>query len=757
MKKVDYQKLFNELSVDVRGRLNSTTTSDKIYDFGKSINLPDDKISLLAEAIGDVVMGVVKTDDLPLVLNVVVADAPSPHKVIAFAELMCREIKTGSYPTISERKSKLAREYFPPPSEPGVPTELRDGSPDMPKQSRDPLPNERALGFALDEDGTQHLKGVLNEDRDTHFYIVGASGSGKTKFMETIIEQDILGGVGFGVIDPHSDLTENTKGQLYRLKDAEFLRNRVIVIDPTDKERTICFNPLEKVEGVPIAAIANEVVDSFRKIWGESWGPRLEDLFKNSLIALIENDLTLAELPLFLTNAEVREKVLSKVEHPTCREYFERFNSLNPKERGERMESTLNKVDAFLLDYRVRDIFLSSKSSFNMREAMDNGKILLVKLDTGQLKSSGSLLGSLLLAKIQTTAFTRTDTPQSERVPFYLFIDEFQNFATENFIATLAEARKYRLALTLAHQNLAQLPSSLRASILSNCGLQTYFRISRADADILAKESLAAIYEKPVGWESYIQSLQELPRRICVVKNKIGGGVIKIETMESKPPHEKAQMSERDFMKAVREADIGGAYLRSRDEVRKEYQVRHDELIKQHEYESFREKKKTEDVNYEEIIKGGENDFVEFKSSIRWDYKQGGANKSIEYVIAKAISAFMNVRGGRLFVGVNDSGEIIGIEKDYALVHHKNKDGFLLQLTQIVSQYLGKEFHQYMSIKIIPIKGKEVCVVEVANSKIPVFLKNGGKEEFYIRASASSQPMSMREANEYIRTHFHRG
>lgn len=491
------------------------------------------------------------------------------------------------------RTNKFIRRNFPPPLELGVPTELRDGSPDTPKKSRDPLPNERALGFMLDEeDGTQHLKGILNEDRDTHLYIVGASGSGKTKFMENIIEQDIFCGVGFGVIDPHSDLTENTKGQLYRLKDAEFLRNRVIMIDPTDKERTICFNPLEKTEGVPIAAIANEVVDSFHKIWGESWGPRLEDLFKNTLIALIENDLTLVELPLFLTNFDVREKILAKVKHPTCRQYFERFNSLHAKERDERMESTLNKVDAFLSDDRVRDIFLSRKSSFNMREAMDNGKILLVKLDTGQLKGSGSLLGSLLLAKIQTTAFTRTDTPQSERVPFYLFIDEFQNFATESFISTLAEARKYRLALTLAHQNLTQLPPSLRASVLSNCGLQAYFRISRADADILAKESLAAIYEKPVGWEAYIQSLQELPRRTCVVKNKIGGGVIKIETMENKPPHERAGKPERDFMKAVHEADIGGAYLRPREEVRKEYQVRHDKLTKQHEYDSFREVKR---------------------------------------------------------------------------------------------------------------------------------------------------------------------
>ena len=161
-------------------------------------------------------------------------------------------------------------------------------------------------------------------------------------------------------------------------------------------------------------------------------------------------------------------------------------------------------------------------------------------------------------------------------------------------------------------------------------------------------------------------------------------------------------------------------------------------------------------VNYEEIIKGGENDYVEFKSSMRWDNKQGGGNKSIEYKIAKSISAFMNASGGRLFVGVDDSGEVSGIEKDFAIVPHNNKDGFLLQLTQIINRYLGKEFHQYISIKIIPIASKEVCVVEVAHSKIPVFLKNEGKEEFYIRASASSQPMSIREANEYIRTHFHR-
>ncbi|MEK7173379.1 MAG: DUF262 domain-containing protein [Patescibacteria group bacterium] len=160
-----------------------------------------------------------------------------------------------------------------------------------------------------------------------------------------------------------------------------------------------------------------------------------------------------------------------------------------------------------------------------------------------------------------------------------------------------------------------------------------------------------------------------------------------------------------------------------------------------------------EAINYEEIIKGRENDYTEFKSSLRWDYEQGNVNKLMEHIIAKTISAFMNSEGGKLLIGVSDAGEILGIEKDCATLKN-NKDGFLLQLTQVINQYLGKEFNQYANIKIIQIEGKEVCVVDVTNSAMPVFLKNADKEEFYIRASASSQPMSIREANEYIRTHW---
>src|SRR3990167_1901729 len=207
-------------------------------------------------------------------------------------------------------------------------------------------------------------------------------------------------------------------------------------------------------------------------------------------------------------------------------------------------------------------------------------------------KGSADLLGSLLLAKIQAAAFSRTDILESERNKFYFYIDEFQNFATESFISMLGEARKYRFALTLAHQNLAQLPATLRASILSNCGLQAYFRISRDDSNILAKESLASIYNDPPGWERYIQALQELPRRGCVIKNKIDGGVIAVRTLNLPSPHEVAEMDEKDFTEKVSACGIGKNYLCERKKIEDEYQARRDKLPGADESESFREPKR---------------------------------------------------------------------------------------------------------------------------------------------------------------------
>jgi hypothetical protein len=171
-------------------------------------------------------------------------------------------------------------------------------------------------------------------------------------------------------------------------------------------------------------------------------------------------------------------------------------------------------------------------------------------------------------------AFARSDTLQSERRLFHLYIDEFQNFATDSFIETLAEARKYRLALVLAHQNLAQLPYDLQASIFTNCGLQAYFRLSRQDSQIMAKEAMTSLYAQPPGWEELIQQLQELPPRFLLVKNKIEGGAAILSSLEIDPPWKKAGMKESQFQQIVNGAGIGDYYLRSRGEVEKEYQKR---------------------------------------------------------------------------------------------------------------------------------------------------------------------------------------
>lgn len=433
-------------------------------------------------------------------------------------------------------------------------------------------PNALALGSA--EKGGD-LKGVRQEDRLTHFYIVGASGTGKTKFLEYMIRQDIRNGSGFGVIDPHGDLAESVKKFL--AGSGGDLAERVVLIDPADKARTVSFNPLELPDGMGAAQQAKELVSAFKKIYGDSWGPRLEEIFRNSLIALIENGLTLLELSLILKNDGVRAKLLRGVKNETCREFFEEdYAKWSERTKLEWTQSTLNKVDAFLSDGRMRQMFASAESSFDLRDIMDSRKILIVNLSKGGLgEDSSSLLGSLLLTKIQAAAMKRGGVAEKERIPFYLYIDEFQNFATENFTQVLDEARKYRLALALAHQNLEQASFKLRPSLL-NCGLIASFRVARPDAEVLAKEFFAGLVADPDERERYIQQLQGLPPRTCFVKNNIKGGVIKISVPEAPAGRGGAPGS-----------GMGERYLRRRDDIDREYQKRRKALIGGEDDESF--------------------------------------------------------------------------------------------------------------------------------------------------------------------------
>jgi len=497
---------------------------------------------------------------------------------------------------MNDSKSLLKR-LFKGKSHQTTPTE-----PQFILRQRTPNPDELALGFAVGFDEKEkkeviQLKGIAQTDRDTHFYVVGGSGTGKSKFLTTLIIQDIENRVGFGVIDPHGDLIEEIKKHLVCILSEDELRERVVLIDPTLKNQTTTFNPLEAVAGIEADQQAERLIDVFKKIWAETWGNRMENILRHSFIVLCENNLTLLELPRFLTDDEFRHRVLEKTKNFTTREYFnQQFNRLKLQTQHEWSEPVLNRVYAVLSDKRVRHIFASARSSFDPRDVMDNKKILLVKLAQGELGGAGDLLGALLISKIQMAAFTRSEIPQESRVPFYFYIDEFQNFATKSFIDTLSQARKYRFSLILSHQYLTQLPREMISSVLTNCAIQVYFRISREDANILAKESMSPIYRQPPGWELYIQQLQELPARMCYIKNKNLGGVIRVETKYLLPPHEFYNMDAAAIEALVKRGVIGEAYLDDRDAIEAEYQLRWRELglvqEAEKDWESFAEPEK---------------------------------------------------------------------------------------------------------------------------------------------------------------------
>lgn len=401
-----------------------------------------------------------------------------------------------------------------------------------PKFRNENIPDALDIGLHFSEAKNEvQVAKVSEQDRATHLYVIGASGSGKTKLLEGLIRQDIHKGNGFCVIDPHGDLIRDVIDYIVcRHGDDPAVLDRVIIIDPTDPKYSVAFNPLEVLPGISAAEQAEELLCCFRKIWSDSWGVRMESLLRNSLIALGEAGLTLCELVPFLTRRAYREVALEKVDNPTAIEYFRRFDSLTSRGQITWVEPVLNKIDAFLADERMRHMFSSPKSTFNLREAMDAEKHILIKLDKGTLKGASDLLGSLLMAKIQMAAFSRSSLRKGQRVPFYLYVDEFQNFATESFKIVISEARKYGLSLVMANQSLSQIPDDLKSLILGSAGIQVYFRVNRQDAQTLAKEA----FSYSGNWERDIEELQHLRPRNFYLKHKIQGGVARLQTLDVK-------------------------------------------------------------------------------------------------------------------------------------------------------------------------------------------------------------------------------
>ena len=332
----------------------------------------------------------------------------------------------------------------------------------------------------------------------THLYIAGASGSGKTKTMEFLMRQLFSSKFGLCLCDPHGDLVQNLLhylGSLVTSPDSkltiEEIKDRLILIEPFNPDCSIGFNPLESSNNTRYSLIL-ELMSIFKKLWKDSnWGPRMDELLRNAFLTLSANGMTILEVKRLLTDSEFRHKMLENVDLSEVKEYWQhRYDKLSEKMQAVYREPVLNRISIFTTNPHIRYMIGQSKSTFNFRDAMDHGKWVLINLSKGYLMENSYLLGGLFIAKLQNSAMSRVDIPEKQRKPFYLFVDEFQNFlgGLNDLEAVLSESRKYKLILAMAHQNMAQVDTELRSSILGNVGTKILYRLSHRDASYLSSE-----------------------------------------------------------------------------------------------------------------------------------------------------------------------------------------------------------------------------------------------------------------------------
>lgn len=375
--------------------------------------------------------------------------------------------------------------------------------------------------------------GIKREDRRRHVYIVGKTGVGKTTLIANMAINDIRHGEGVAVIDPHGDLSEI----LLNYIPANSI-NEVVYFNPADRERPIILNPLEVTDKNQAELVASGIVSIFYKLYSYSWGPRLEHILRNSLLTLTQiPNATLVQVPEILTNERFRKSCVDKLKDPVLKSFWvNEFNKMPPNLRSEAISPILNKVGQFVSSPLIREIIGRPKSSINLEEVLNSGKILIANLSQGRLgEDNSALLGAMLITKLQLSAMSRVNLPEEERKDFYLYVDEFQNFATETFIKILSEARKYRLNITLANQYIGQIPENIQKAIFGNAGTLISFAVGASDAKLLFKEFGEKYKESElVGLANYqiivrlaLENLSTqpffattLPLPSCVNKNK---------------------------------------------------------------------------------------------------------------------------------------------------------------------------------------------------------------------------------------------
>jgi len=328
--------------------------------------------------------------------------------------------------------------------------------------------------------------GIKDKDRGRHLWTVGKTGTGKSTLIANMAIDDLKKDRGLAVIDPHGDLCEILLDYIPKNRI-----NDVVYFNPSDKDFPIPVNPLEVTNKEEAELVVSGIVSIFHKIFGFSWGPRLEYILRNTLLTLAEvPDSTLEDVPKILTDRNFRRSVVEKIKDPVQKNFWvNEFEKMPDRLQQEAISPILNKVGQFVASPLIRRIIGNPKSSIQIDNVMNEGKILLVNLAQGRLgEDNANLLGAMIITKIQLSAMRRVKMPEKERRPFHLYVDEFQNFATTSFIKILSEARKYGLNLMLANQYMAQIPEDVQKAILGNAGTMITFGVGAEDAAILNKE-----------------------------------------------------------------------------------------------------------------------------------------------------------------------------------------------------------------------------------------------------------------------------
>lgn len=347
-------------------------------------------------------------------------------------------------------------------------------------------PNDVTYLAKTDFRNTRQLFGIKREDRFSHIYVIGKTGTGKSTLLETMALQDLRQGNGFALIDPHGDLVE----RIARAVPAE-RRESVMYLDASDASQPYGYNPLRHVGHDRIALAASGMMEVFAKMWPQAWGVRMEHILRNILMALLEQpSATLHDVLRIMSDKTFRKTIAASLKNPAVKAFLQKeFERFTFGYRADGIAPIQNKVGAFLADPLLNRILTTPKHDLHIRRIMDEGQVLLVNLAKGRIgEDSSSLLGGLLVTTIGLAGYTRADLDPAKRRDFFVYVDEFQSFTTLALANMLSEMRKYRLAFTVAHQYMHQLTPDIRHAVLGNAGTLISFRVGAEDAPYLARE-----------------------------------------------------------------------------------------------------------------------------------------------------------------------------------------------------------------------------------------------------------------------------